>query len=101
MASDFAPESLIADLRLACGLMTRIPAGRPQALAAAAADPGARARASRAYPLAGLAVGVIGGAVYWLCMDLSLPPLVAALAAAVIMAIVFHYVFTHLFVIDL
>jgi len=67
----------LAELVSAFGLLTRLPAGRvaPQA---GYADAG---NSVWAYPLAGVAVGVIGGLVYWLASMLGVPPMVAAVFA--------------------
>ncbi len=55
-------------------LLTRLPVGR-------AVPAGAGAAGVWAYPLVGVAIGVIGGAVYWAAHRLGLPPAVAAIGA--------------------
>lgn len=64
------------DLALALGFLTRLPVsprGWPSDTD--------RVRALRAYPLAGLLIGLTGGIVYALALWLNLPPLIAALLA--------------------
>ena len=73
---------LAQDLRLAAGLLTRLPVG-PGAMAPEAWMAGL-ARACRVYPLIGAALGALGGAVYAVALGIGLPPSVAAgLALAV------------------
>ena len=68
--------------RLALMMLTRLPVGR-------LADPAPRlGQAAWAFPLVGLIVGGIGGAVHWGAMAASLPALVAALLALLAMALV-------------
>lgn len=64
------------DFRTATGFLTRLPVRGD-------ASPGALARASRTFPLVGILVGIIAGAVYGIAADLNLtPPIAAALAVA-------------------
>ncbi|MBT8409223.1 MAG: adenosylcobinamide-GDP ribazoletransferase [Alphaproteobacteria bacterium] len=53
-------------------LLTRLPAGRIEGA------PIAMGQTAWAWPLVGLLVGAIGGAVYWLASAIGLPPLLAA-----------------------
>src|SRR5271163_3606460 len=69
-------KSLIADLRIAVSLSTRIPVG-----SAAPVSEGDVARASWALPIAGILVGLVGAFVYWLCIRLRLQPEPAAMLA--------------------
>lgn len=62
------------DFRIAVGFLTRLPV-------TGNAGPGALARASRTFPLVGVLVGVIAGAVYAVGADLSLTPAIAAALA--------------------
>lgn len=62
-------------LRLAFSFLTRLPIPCPMI-----PDPGALARAMAWFPVVGLAVGGLGGAVFWAAHTV-LPPLVAALLA--------------------
>lgn len=64
------------DFRVATGFLTRLPIGAP-----ADAAPGALTQASRTFPLVGVLVGVIAGAVYAVAADCSLTPLIAAALA--------------------
>lgn len=64
------------DLVLALGFLTRFPV-----TLRGYSDAAERTRALRAYPLAGLLIGLAGGAIYALAIWLSLPPLVSALLA--------------------
>lgn len=64
------------DLALALGFLTRLPVS-PRDWPSDAD----RVRALRAYPLAGLLIGLAGGIVYALALWLNLPPLIAALLA--------------------
>lgn len=64
------------DLALALGFLTRLPI-----TLRGYSDAAERTRALRAYPLAGLLIGLAGGAIYALAIWLSLPPLVSALLA--------------------
>jgi adenosylcobinamide-GDP ribazoletransferase len=69
-------KSLIADLRIAISLATRIPVG-----SAAPMAEGDVARASWALPIAGVLVGLAGAFVYWLSIRLHLQPEPAAMLA--------------------
>ena len=76
------------DLFLALSFLTRLPVGRlapalPEATAGAeSATPQMRlAEAARAFPLAGLVVGLAGGLVYWIAIQIGLSGLLAALLA--------------------
>ena len=69
-------RSLIADLRIAVSLSTRIPLGP-----AAPTLEGDIARASWALPAAGILVGLAGAIVYWLATRLRLQPEPAAMLA--------------------
>jgi adenosylcobinamide-GDP ribazoletransferase len=83
--SDYAEilQNLITDLRIALSLCTRLPVGP----SAAAGDSGV-ARASWAFPVAGLVVGLAGAIVYWFTSRASVPPLPAsALAVATTMLV--------------
>jgi adenosylcobinamide-GDP ribazoletransferase len=64
------------DLRIAAGLLTRIPVPHPEA-----AHPGDLARAERAFPLIGAAVGALVGLVYLLLLATGIPALAAAALA--------------------
>lgn len=64
------------DLALALEFLTRLPI-----TLRGYSDAAERTRALRAYPLAGLLIGLAGGAIYALAVWLSLPPLVSALLA--------------------
>jgi adenosylcobinamide-GDP ribazoletransferase len=78
----------LIDLSLATALLTRVPAGQPQGVA-----PADFARAVRAYPLIGAAVGAVAGAVMLAALQVGIPPLVAAclaLATAVVLTGGFH-----------
>jgi adenosylcobinamide-GDP ribazoletransferase len=76
--SDYAEtvKSLIADTRIAISLSTRIPVGPT----AGVAD-GDIARASWAFPVAGILVGLVGAFIYWLAMRMHLQPEPAAILA--------------------
>jgi adenosylcobinamide-GDP ribazoletransferase len=76
--SDYAEtvKSLIADVRIAISLSTRIPVG--SATPAAEGDIG---RASWALPVAGILVGLVGAIVYWLATRAHLQPEPAAMLA--------------------
>ncbi len=81
-------KSLITDIRIAISLCTRLPV----APAAPVAD-GEVARASWAFPLAGMLVGLVGAAVYWLANHLRVPPQAAAglaLAATILVTGAMH-----------
>ncbi|MFC4351904.1 adenosylcobinamide-GDP ribazoletransferase [Fodinicurvata halophila] len=64
------------DLALALEFLTRLPI-----TLRGYSDAAERTRALRAYPLAGLLIGLAGGAIYALAIWVSLPPLVSALLA--------------------
>jgi len=64
------------DFRVAVGFLTRLPTG-----GSAGASPGALTQASRTFPLVGVLVGVIAGAVYAVAADCGLTPLIAAALA--------------------
>ncbi len=64
-----------ADLARAVAFLTRLP------VTAASAHSGDLARASRAFPLVGAAVGAAAGGVLWLAAQTGLPPLACALLA--------------------
>ena len=74
MSGKYTPPALVADFHALLVFMTRLPlpplAGTPDL-----------ARALRLAPLAGLVVGALTGAVFWLSAVLGLPPLLAALMA--------------------
>jgi adenosylcobinamide-GDP ribazoletransferase len=63
------------ELRLALGFFTRLPLPLPELL------PGDLARAGWAFPLVGLAIGLLGGLAYALAAALRVPALAAALVA--------------------
>jgi adenosylcobinamide-GDP ribazoletransferase len=69
-------NSLIADMRMAISLSTRIPVG-----SATPAAEGELARASWALPIAGVLVGLTGAIVYWLATRARLHPEPAAMLA--------------------
>jgi hypothetical protein len=69
-------KSLIADMRTAISLSTRIPVGPTAPVAE-----GDIARASWALPVAGILVGLTGAIVYWLAIRLHLQPEPAAMLA--------------------
>ncbi|MBS0559236.1 MAG: adenosylcobinamide-GDP ribazoletransferase [Proteobacteria bacterium] len=68
-------RAALSDLVAAFVLLTRLPLGR---LAARARW---RGEGVWAYPVAGAAVGLIGGAAFWAAARLGLPPMLAAIAA--------------------
>jgi adenosylcobinamide-GDP ribazoletransferase len=74
-AETSGPGAWAADARRALGLLTRLPGARHDGGAAA------HNRAVRAYPLAGLAVGAVGAAVFALAAGAGVPPLAAGLLA--------------------
>ncbi|MGH6677611.1 MAG: adenosylcobinamide-GDP ribazoletransferase [Bradyrhizobium sp.] len=67
---------LLTDLRIAVSLCTRVPVAP-----AVPASAGEIARASWAFPLAGLLIGFAGAVVYWLATRAHLPPQAAAVLA--------------------
>src|SRR6201995_5546400 len=74
---------LIADLRIAISLCTRLPVGPT-----APPGDGDVARASWAFPVAGILVGLVGALAYWLAIRLNVAPIpAAALALAATMAL--------------
>jgi len=66
------PAAWFADIRAALGFLTRLPVGAPEA---------GLARAARLFPLAGAIIGLAGGIVYAVALELGLPSLLAATAA--------------------
>src|ERR1700759_2754250 len=76
-------KGLIADLRIGISLCTRFPIGT-----AASLNDGEVARASWAFPVAGILVGLVGALAYWLAIRLNVAPIpAAALALAATMAV--------------
>ncbi len=67
------------DFRIAASFLTRLPTGK--SAAKGAQEKGALARAARGFPLAGLAVGLVGALVYAIADGLNLPPAIASLMA--------------------
>jgi adenosylcobinamide-GDP ribazoletransferase len=92
---DWAPwlAERAGELKTSVVFLTRLPLPRASpsgglALAPAALAPAALAQAVWAFPLAGIAVGVVGAAVYALAHRLGIPPWpAAALAVAATMAV--------------
>jgi adenosylcobinamide-GDP ribazoletransferase len=81
-------HDLLTDLRIAISLCTRLPIGP-----SATAGDGEVARASWAFPVAGLVVGLFGAAIYWLAARAHVPPLPAsalAIAATVMLTGALH-----------
>ncbi len=68
------PGGLWRDIRIALAFFTRLPVKAP-------IDGGSLAGAARAFPVAGLVLGLIGSGVYLLAMELGLSGLLAALLA--------------------
>jgi adenosylcobinamide-GDP ribazoletransferase len=66
----------VQDLRVAVSLLTRLPVAPTMPLA-----DGDIARASWAFPLAGLLIGLIAAAIYWLADRLHVPPQAASVLA--------------------
>ena len=66
--------ALVRDIRRALSFFTRLPVKAPT-------DSGDLAQAARAFPVAGLAVGLVGALVYFLAMEIGLSGLLAALLA--------------------
>jgi adenosylcobinamide-GDP ribazoletransferase len=64
------------DFRTSVAFLTRLPIGTQ-----GDSHAGALARASRTFPLAGLVVGAIAGAAYWIAIDLGLTALISATLA--------------------
>lgn len=75
-AGGFAP---IADIRAAVTFLTRLPAGGPHRAISACAW---------AFPVAGLIVGLFGGATYWLAGWAGLSPWIAAFLTLAVTALV-------------
>ena len=76
-------KGLIADLRIGISLCTRFPIGT-----AASLNDGEVARASWAFPVAGILVGLVGALAYWVAIRLNVAPIpAAALALAATMAL--------------
>ena len=69
-------KNLLADMRMAISLSTAFPAG--PAIGVAEGD---IARASWAFPVAGVLVGLVGAIVYWLATQMHLQPEPAAMLA--------------------
>jgi adenosylcobinamide-GDP ribazoletransferase len=79
---------LVTDIRLAVSLCTRLPVGPP-----AQVGDGDVARASWAFPVAGLVVGLFAASVYWLASRISVPPLPASaltMAATILLTGAMH-----------
>lgn len=76
----WGPGALARDIRLVLSFFTRLPVKAP-------AD-GNLAQAARAFPVAGLAVGLVGSLIYVLAMELHLSGLLAALLAVAATVIV-------------
>lgn len=72
------------DFRIAASFLTRLPALGKWA-AKDAHEKGALARAARGFPLAGLAVGLLGALAYALADGLNLPPILASFIALGVM----------------
>ena len=73
--------ALVRDIRLALSFFTRLPVKAPT-------EGGDLAQAARAFPIAGLAVGLVGALIYFLGMELHLSGLLAALLAVAATVIV-------------
>jgi adenosylcobinamide-GDP ribazoletransferase len=69
-------QKLIADLRIGISLCTRLPVGPAEAI-----GEGEVARASWAFPIAGLVVGIVGALVYWLAIRVNVAAQPAAALA--------------------
>ena len=72
----------LAELGAAFALLTRLPVSRLSLPRVTVPSD-----AVWAYPIAGAAVGAIGGAIYWITHSLSCPPVLAALCALVAMVL--------------
>jgi adenosylcobinamide-GDP ribazoletransferase len=90
MDDDRPPESDSAELagwweelRLAAGFLTRLPLGLPPS-----PRRGTLAQAAWAFPLVGIAVGLLGGVAYSLVAAAHVPPLAAALTAVAVTILV-------------
>ena len=70
-----SPAKLLTQFRLAMMALTRLPAGRIEG------DVPPLGAAAWAFPVVGIAVGVITGGVFWLAVWTDLPPLAAAFLA--------------------
>lgn len=79
--NNWGPGALVRDIRFALGFFTRLPVKVP-------VDGGDLAQAARAFPVAGLAVGLVGALIYFLAMELGLSGLLAALLAVAATVIV-------------
>ena len=80
------------DLAAALAFLTRLPLPLPETVAEPNRAPDL-ARAARALPLAGAAIGLGGGAIYWLSAALGLTPAIAgllAVAATILMTGALH-----------
>ena len=75
-ASGFAP---ISDIRAAITFLTRLPAGGPHRALSACAW---------AFPIAGLTVGIAGGAMFWLAGWAGLPAWIAAFLTLAVTALI-------------
>jgi adenosylcobinamide-GDP ribazoletransferase len=83
-----ALQNLFTDVRIAVSLCTRLPVGPSATL-----GDGEVARASWAFPVAGLAVGLTGAIIYWFASRLHVPPLPAsalAIAATILLTGAMH-----------
>ena len=76
MTSDYSPRTLWLDLRLAIGLFSRVPLAPTGAVPQAAFT-----RSLRLAPLAGVMVGLVAAAAYWVAARIGLPDMAAALTA--------------------
>jgi len=85
-ASAWTPSSWMRDIRLALSFFTRLPIKPPAD--AGGAPVGNLAQAARAFPIAGLVVGLVGSVIYFLAMELGLSGLLAALLAVAATVIV-------------
>jgi adenosylcobinamide-GDP ribazoletransferase len=88
MDSEASLRTLGQDIRIAISLCTRLPVGP-----AAPVAEGAVARASWAFPVAGLLVGLLGAVIYWLADRLHVPAQPAsalALATTVLLTGAMH-----------
>jgi adenosylcobinamide-GDP ribazoletransferase len=82
------PERIATDIRIALSLSTILPAGQ-----AGPVNDGEVARASWALPVAGLLVGLAGGAIYWIAWRAGLtsgPAAMLALATIVLLTGAIH-----------
>jgi adenosylcobinamide-GDP ribazoletransferase len=67
------------DLRVGLIFLTRLPLRQDGSVAA-----GELSRATRVYPVVGVAIGAAGGAAFWLAAGIGLPPLLAGLIAVAV-----------------